>query len=78
MPGVTIYTTPACPWCKMTKAFFQKHNVFYEEKDVASDLAAREEMVKKSEQLGVPVIDVGGEIVVGFDEEKLRELLRIK
>ena len=78
MPGVTIYTTPTCPWCKMTKAFFQKHSIAYEEKNVASDVAAREEMVKKSEQLGVPVIDVGGEIVIGFDEEKLRGLLRIK
>ena len=78
MANVTIYTTPSCVFCKMTKAFFQANGVNYEEKDVAEDLQAREAMVQKSGQLGVPVIDVGGEIVVGFDKEKLSDLLNIK
>ncbi len=78
MPNVTIYTTPSCVFCKMTKSFFQANGVKYDEKDVAEDIAAREDMVRKSGQLGVPVIDVGGEIVVGFDKEKLSELLHIK
>jgi len=75
---VTIYTTPTCVYCKGAKEFFQEHNVSYEEKNVAVDEQAREDMVQKSGQLGVPVIDVNGEIVIGFDKGKLSELLGIK
>ncbi len=78
MPKVTIYTTPTCVFCRMAKAFFRSHNVEYDEKNVATDLTARQEMVDKSGQLGVPVIDVGGEIVVGFDQATLAKLLNIK
>lgn len=78
MPVITIYTTPACVYCKMTKAFFKEHNVSYEEKDVSTDEKARNEMVEKSGQLGVPVIDVDGKIVVGFDKEMLSKLLNVK
>jgi len=74
---VTIYTTPTCVYCKMAKEFFKEHNVAYEEKDVAADEKAREEMVEKSGQLGVPVIDVQGSVVVGFDQGKLSQLLGI-
>ena len=77
MTKVTIYTTPTCVYCKMAKKYFQEHGVAYEEKDVAGDLKAREEMIQKTEQMGVPVIDVDGEIVIGFDEERLAELLKI-
>ena len=78
MSKITIYTTPTCAYCKMTKAFFKEHNVTYEEKDVASDHALAEEMVKKSGQMAVPVIDIDGKILVGFDKEGLSELLNIK
>ena len=78
MAHVTIYTTPTCVWCKATKAFFKEHGVQYEEKDVARDVPAREEMVQKSRQLGVPVIDIDGQIVVGFDKEGLSRLLNIR
>ena len=61
----------------MAKAFFKEHNVSYEEKDVAQDLEARKEMVEKSGQLGVPVIDIGGKIVVGFDQAQLSKLLGV-
>ncbi len=74
---VTIYTTPTCVYCKMAKEFFKEHNIAYEEKDVAVDERAREEMVEKSGQLGVPVIDVNGSTVVGFDQGKLSQLLGI-
>lgn len=74
---VKMYTTPTCVYCKMTKDFFAKNNVQFEEVNVAVDAKAREEMVQKSGQLGVPVIDVDGEIVVGFDQEKLSELLHL-
>lgn len=76
--SVTIYTTPSCVYCKMAKTFFTQHKVTFTEKDVAVDVPAREEMIAKSGQLGVPVIDVGGNIVVGFDKGKLVELLKLR
>ena len=57
---ITIYSTPTCVYCKMTKEFLQKNNIPYEELNVAEDEKAREEMVQKSNQLGVPVIDIDG------------------
>jgi len=77
MAQVTIYSTPTCGYCKMAKAFFQENNVAYEEKDVSVDAAARDAMVQKSGQLGVPVIDVDGTLVVGFDKSRLAQLLGI-
>lgn len=78
MAQVTIYTTPSCVYCKKAKAFFNQHNVTYSEKDVSNDQVAVEEMVQKSGQMGVPVIDVDGTIVIGFDEAALREVLQIR
>ena len=78
MPKVIIYTTPTCVHCRRAKAFFKAHNVPYQEKDVASNETALHEMLHKSGQLGVPVIDIEGEIIVGFDESALNELLSIK
>ena len=74
---VKIYTTPTCVYCRMAKDFFNQHSVQYEEHNVMEDLKAREEMVSKSGQMGVPVIDVEGEMIVGFDKERLSELLHI-
>ena len=78
MAHVTMYTTPSCVYCKKTKAFFQEHGITYMEKDVSTDSAAVEEMVQKSGQMGVPVIDIDGAIIIGFDEGALREALQIK
>jgi glutaredoxin-like YruB-family protein len=78
MQKVIIYTTPVCPYCQMAKAFFKEHNISYEEKDVSTDEKAVAEMIHKSGQLGVPVIDIDGQIVIGFDKEALSELLNIK
>ena len=75
---VKIYSTPSCVYCKMAKEFFKKNNVSYEDYNVAIDMKAREDMVKKSHQLGVPVIEVGDHVVVGFDRETLSALLNIK
>ena len=75
MANVTIYSTPTCVYCKMAKDFFQKNGIKYEEHNVAADAAAREEMFEKSHQMGVPVIDVDGTIVVGFDKRNLEMLL---
>ena len=70
-----IYTTPSCVYCRMAKEYFKKNNIAYEEKDVQSDLAAREEMVAKSHQMGVPVIDIGGRIIVGFNRPEIDQSL---
>lgn len=78
MTKVTIYTTPTCVYCKMTKEFFKNNNIVYEEKNVATDATARDEMIAKSGQMGVPVIAIDGEFIIGFDEFRLKEMLGIK
>ena len=78
MDTVVIYTTPTCVYCKMAKDFFEKNGVPYTEYDVFADLARRKEMLKKSHQLGVPVIDIEGEIFVGFNRAELGKTLGIK
>lgn len=78
MAQAIIYTTPSCVYCKMAKEFFKEHNVSYEEKNVATDHDAQNEMIEKSGQMGVPVIDIGGKIIIGYDKEALAELLNIK
>lgn len=75
---VTIFTTPTCAYCRMAKEFFKQNNIVYEEKDVTNDAQARDEMINKSGQMGVPVIFVDDDIVVGFDRPRLSELLGIK
>lgn len=77
MAQVTIYSTPTCGYCHMTKEFFKEHNVTYTEKNVASDMEAQQEMIKKTGQMGVPVIDIDGAIVVGYNPDKLSQLLGI-
>lgn len=77
MNKVTIYSTPTCHFCAMAKDYFKTNNVSYEEFNVAENAEKRKEMVDKSGQLGVPVIDVNGEIVVGFNKSKLSRLLNI-
>ncbi|MGB4076400.1 MAG: glutaredoxin family protein [Minisyncoccia bacterium] len=74
---VAIYTTPTCHFCQMTKEFFKAHNVAYTEHDVAADPAKRTEMIDKSGQMGVPVITIGDDMVIGFDKTRLSELLGI-
>ena len=74
---VTIYTTPTCVYCKAAKEFFQENSITYEEKDVAQDAEARDYMVQKSGQMGVPVIEIDDNIVIGFDKNTLSELLEI-
>lgn len=78
MKPVKIFTTPTCAYCKMAKEFFKQNNVSYEEKDVTVDVQSRDEMINKSGQMGVPVIFVGDDIVVGFDRPRLSELLGIR
>ena len=76
-PHVTIYSTPTCHFCHAAKDFFTAHNVAFTDYNVGTDLEKRKEMIEKSGQMGVPVITVGKDLIVGFDEPKLRELLAI-
>ena len=73
---VTIYTTPTCPWCHRAKAWLRDKKIRYREIDITSDRSGLDEMVKISGQTGVPVIDVGGEVIVGFNQSRLNEIFR--
>lgn len=75
---VIIYGTDSCPWCHKAREFMKEHKVNFIDKNVGEDQKAAQEMIKKSGQQGVPVIDVDGDIIVGFDEDRLRSLLNIK
>lgn len=77
MKHITIYSTPTCHYCVLAKEFFDANKVAYTAYDVASDLDKRKEMVSKSGQMGVPVIDIEGQIIVGFNEEKIKSILGI-
>jgi len=73
--NVIVYSTPACPWCIRTKQFLKDNNIVFSDIDVSSDQQAADEMVKKTGQMGVPVLDIDGEIIVGFDKEKIKQSL---
>jgi len=76
--NIKIYSTPTCPYCHMLKEYLEEKGFEYVDVNVAEDLKAREEMVEKSGQMGVPVADFDGEIVVGFNKERVDSLLGIK
>lgn len=76
--SVTIYSTPVCHFCHLAKDFFKDNNVEYTEFNVAADATKREEMIELTGQMGVPVIKIGDDIIIGFDEPKLKELLKIE
>jgi len=76
--NVILYKTSMCPWCHKTEEFFKKHKIKYKSIDVGKDMKAVREMIEKSEQHGVPVIDVNGKIIVGFDETALVKALKIR
>ena len=76
-PTVTIYSTPSCHFCHMAKDYFTEQKVAFTDYDVATDAAKRQEMIQKSGQMGVPVIYIGDELVVGFDQDRIKELLHI-
>jgi len=75
---VKIYLTPACPYCFTLKEFLKEKGIEFEEIDVSKDEKARDEMIKKSGRLEAPTLDIDGQIVVGFDKEKICKLLKIK
>lgn len=72
---VTIYSTPVCHFCQAAKEFFKENDVTYNDINVAEDADARQEMIEMTGQMGVPVIRIGDDVVIGFDEGKVKELL---
>ena len=78
MHNITIYSTPTCHFCHLAKEYFTEKGIKYTEYDVLADISKRQEMVDKSGQLGVPVIDVDGKIMVGYEESELADALGIK
>ena len=76
--AVKIYTTPTCPWCHKTKEWMKEKKIKYTEYNVASDEKARKRMMEKSGQMGVPVLEIGSEIIVGFDPKGIEKALKKK
>ncbi len=77
MANVKVYSTPTCPWCKKTKEWLKQNNIPFEDLNVAENEQARNEMIKKSDQMGVPVVDIDGTIIMGFDMEEMKKALKI-
>ncbi len=75
MPKVKVYSTPTCVYCVTLKKFLNDHEIEFEEIDVASNDEVAKEMVSKSGQMGVPVVEIGNEIIVGFDKDKITKIL---
>ena len=74
---VKVYSTPICPWCHKAKDFLKEHKIAFQDVNVAEDDKAREEMIGKSGQMGVPVIEINGQIIVGFDQQALKKALAL-
>jgi glutaredoxin-like YruB-family protein len=74
---VKIYSTATCPYCVRAKQFLKENGIVFEDVDVANNKTAAEEMVRKTGQMGVPVLDIEGEIIVGFDKERIKQVLGI-
>ncbi len=77
MSTVKVYSTPSCPYCIRAKQFLKDNNIAFEDYDVAQDQAKAEEMTSRSGQMGVPVLDIDGEIIVGFDKDAITKALKI-
>ncbi len=75
---IKVYSTPTCVYCHALKEFLREHNIKFEDIDVSQDQQAAEELVRRTSQYGVPVIDIDGQLIIGFDQEKIRQILNIK
>lgn len=75
---IKIYSTPTCPYCNMAKEFFKSKNVKFEDVDVSQNQEAAKEMVEKTGQMGVPVIEMNGETIIGFDKDRIEKILESK
>lgn len=77
MPKVTVYSTPTCPWCHKEMEFLKENNIPFEEVNVAADHKAAQRMIEKSGQMGVPVTEIDGQFIVGFDKNALKKALKL-
>lgn len=77
-PRVIVFSTPNCPYCNLTKRYLRERGVRFRDVDVSRDPAAARDMVRRSGQQGVPVVDINGKIVIGFDKAKINQLLGLK
>ena len=75
--SIKVYSTPTCPWCIRVKQFLKENNIEFTNLDVGSNQQAADEMVKKTGQMGVPVLDIDGEMIIGFDKDKIKLALGI-
>ena len=73
--NVTVYSTPTCPFCIRAKQYLKDNNIQFTEYDVGANPDKAQEMIKKSGQMGVPVVEIDGRIVIGFDKEEIKEAL---
>ncbi|MFC1685586.1 glutaredoxin family protein [Nanoarchaeota archaeon] len=78
MTKVKVYSTPTCPYCNIAKDFLKQNKIAYEEVDVSVDKKAAEHMVEISKQMGVPVLEIGKEVIVGYDVAKIKKALNLK
>jgi len=75
---VIVYSTPTCPYCHAAKEFLKENKIEYQDIDVSKDQAKAQEMIEKSGQMGVPVLDINGTIIVGYDKEAIKKALKLK
>jgi glutaredoxin 3 len=78
MPKIRIFSTPTCTYCIILKRYLDEKNVEYEDIDISQNEEAQKEMIAKTNQMGVPVIDIDGEFIIGFDKGKINNILNIK
>lgn len=77
MVKVKVYSTPTCPYCVLVKDFLKQHKIKFEDIDVSKDKEAAEQMIRKTRQYGVPVIEIEGKMIIGFDKEAIKKALQI-
>jgi glutaredoxin 3 len=75
MTEIKVYSTPTCPWCVKVKSFLKDKSIEFEDLDVSTNHEAQHEMIEKSGQMGVPVLDIKGKIIIGFDQEAINKAL---
>lgn len=75
---VIVFSTPTCSYCNMAKQYFRQHKIKYRDVDVSRDAAAARDLMRRTGQMGVPVIEIGGKLIIGFDKPKINHLLNIK
>jgi len=77
MAKTIVYSTQECPWCHVAKDFLKANNIEFEDKDISVDEVARNEIVQKTGRMGVPVLDIDGTVIIGFDQEAISKALNL-